>query len=428
MHAPRFAPLVALAFVSLSLAGCIGRDRGNGPEPVVNAGENETALNSTDTPDGRGQIAAFKETNATEKGLGGMSHDHDYWNGRSRVDIAWFDGGLIPIPLTPRDEPAGTAIADFNVPAPNLVFEGTGQVEVLFSNVTSVPGTTAPHPNLNIHVKYLTAADEPGEWRDAGNAKPDVPLILPVKPLETDMPHSVASLWLFRIFTDEPNEFWFNVTITAVRGNEIATWPPHPDLYANGPERVIFDGPAQTVVQPATDFLLYGEDSNWFYPERVISWGTDKLLVEVTDLAYASDVPAASPSEIYLDFHNASFAPKVGNGGTSGGSAHDPATDGANFRFEVPVTAYGYDSPYGTASRWAFRMLASFDDGALGDGDAIFCTTCSPYTLNYRLKITAIGHSTAEGDDVMAEAASEPEPEPPARTAPAVLPLPPALQ
>ncbi len=416
------AVAIAVLFSSGALAGCIGagdsKDGAGAVQPKTNSTFN---ANMTETPDGRGEIAAFKETNATEKGAGGRAHDHDYWNGQDRVVIYQDDIGLIPIPLTPREEPAGTAIADFNIPQPNLVFEGTGQLEILFSEVTVWPlgtvgratGTFPPHPYLNIHVKYITAADNPDDWRDAGNARPDVPLVIPVEPLQTDMPHSVASLWLFRIFTDEPNMFSFNLTMTAVKGSAVADWPPHPDLYARGPERVIYEGAAETVVKPATDYLLYGEDSNWFYPERVISWGTDKVAVDVAISEFKGDNPMLTPKQFYLDFHNASFAPKMGNGGTSGGSAYDENTDGTVYHFEIPVDAYGYDSPYGTKSRWAFRMLASFDEQNLETAnDAIFCLNCVGYTIKYAMKITAVGRSTAGDDDAMMDEAPEETPPP----------------
>src|SRR5688572_199901 len=92
--------VVALALVTLPLAGCIAEDPAGTSLEVTNTSGQETPLT---TPDGRGEFAAFKETNRTESGLGGQKHAHDYWLGRDRVVIGEIESGLIPLPLTPAD-------------------------------------------------------------------------------------------------------------------------------------------------------------------------------------------------------------------------------------------------------------------------------------------------------------------------------------
>ena len=67
-----------------------------GQDGVLDANE------STSAPDGRGDISAFKETNRTETGTGGMMHAHDYWSGETRKVIWQQDIGLIPFPLMPE--------------------------------------------------------------------------------------------------------------------------------------------------------------------------------------------------------------------------------------------------------------------------------------------------------------------------------------
>ena len=410
------------------MAGCISSDEPV-DEPVgtqTGAGEGVLEANeSTTAPDGRGDIAAFKETNATEMGVGGDMHAHDYWGGETRKMIAQWDSGLIPIPLIPDGKAPGTAIADYDIPEPSLVYEGTSHLEVLFTKVcaygtnlravrdaTGAESCPAEHPHITIYVDYLTAADEPGAFRAAGQAKHGEPLIIPVAPTEADMPHQTKSLWLFRIYTGEPNAWTYNFTLTAVKGNNVVAWPPHPNLYADKTERVIVDGEFTTVSKGTADFYLYGTDASWVYPDRIISYGTERVTVDIEFLGItvAGGASPLQPSFYYLDFKNASYLSKMGHGDSAGGRLQDPATDGKAFHFEIPVDAQGYDTPYGSKSRWGFRFMARMTDStSCPDGEMEQQTLggCQyvPYELKYRMKVVAYGHSTAEGVEDLAAAA-----------------------
>ena len=409
------ALLVPALLLGAVFAGCISSDdpekgpdvapQGAGGNGVLDANETTTA------PDGRGDIAAFKETNRTEMGVGGDMHAHDYWGGETRKVIASFDSGLIPIPLIPDGKAPGTAIADYDLEPPNLVYEGTSQLEVVFTKVcvwsTEVVGYVTgneenpcpvEHPHISIYVDYLTAADEPGAFRAAGQATPGQPLVIPVAPTEADMPHQTKSLWLFRIYTGEANAFTYNVTITAVKGNAVVNWPPHPDLYADKTEREILNGEFTTESKGLVDYYLYGSDANWVYPDRVISYGTEKLEVEVT---FGSiEAGGVQPTFYYLDYKNASYLSKVGNGDMAGGRLVDEGTDGSTFRFTIPVDEQGLDTPYASKSRWGFRFMARFgDESQCPDVDQSLQQGCQvvPYKLTYAIRITAFGHSTAGG-------------------------------
>jgi len=424
---PRVLLAIPLLLGAL-LTGCIGSDD-DGEAPVVEqeAGdngvldENESAV----APDGRGEISAFKETNRTETGTGGMMHAHDYWGGETRKIIWQQDIGLIPFPLIPEGKSAGTAIADYDIPEPSLVYEGTSQLELVFTEVCPFgvdteyafgigdPDCATGHPAITIFVDYLTAADEPGAFRAAGKATPGQPLIIPVAPTEADMPHQTKSLWLFRIYTGEANAWSYNLTITAVKGNAVVDWPPHPDLYADKSERTVAEGEFTTVSKGVVDFYLYGSDPTWVYPDRVISYGTERVEVEIEFLGIAGQggTPlAVQPTYYYLDYKNASFLSKVGNGDSAGGRMRDEASDGTFHRFTIDTDPQSYDTPYASKSRWGFRFMARMNDETTcpdGDFEQQTLQGCQlvPYELKYRMKIVAYGASTAAGvEDIQEQA------------------------
>src|SRR5581483_3859119 len=165
----------AAMLLAAGLAGCIGGKDEAPIAPLSTAPKGVVLANETAAPDGRGQISAFKESNYTEtNGTGAMMHSHDLWGGQTRRIIWQDESGLIPLPLVPDGKAPGTAIADYDIPAPNLVYEGTDHLEILFRDVRpwGAPGGVS-HPYIHILVDYLTAADEPGKFRTAGEAKPD---------------------------------------------------------------------------------------------------------------------------------------------------------------------------------------------------------------------------------------------------------------
>ncbi len=384
-----FAVLLVLLAVS---AGCLGKSSPtetaastDGPASSGVVQDNQTAA-----PDGRGDLAAFKETNRTvTNGTDSMDHKHDYWGGEDRKMLLQDDYGLIPIPLIPENKAPGTAIADFDLPEPFLVYEGTSHLEVLFEKVcvwVDITCTTNSHPAISIYVDYLTAIDDPGEFHEAGKATPGTPLIIPVAPTQADMPHQTKSLWLFRIYTGEVNAFSFNVTITAVKGGQVVNWPPHPDLYADRPERIVFEGPVTGESPGIAASFLYGDDANWVYPDRIISYGTDSIEVTVTRKAWNSATPEPAPEKFELQVNNASYIPKVGNGDPAGLRLTPKNIDGDTYTFDVPVDLQGYDTPYGTQSRWGFRFVPLEQRGL-------------PWSHDYDMKIVARGHSIEAGGD-----------------------------
>ena len=433
------ASFLSTLLVLAALAGCISKGEEtpddlntsdtDGADGVL--GENESAV----APDGRGELAAFKETNRTEaNGTGAMEHKHDYWHGETRRLVTHLESGLIPFPLFPCKEagtctaggggetyPAGTAIADYDIPNEEegygLVYEGTAQLELLLNYAVTPAGTD--HPAVTPNFDYLTAADEPGQFRKGGTLQVGVPFVIPVAPFEADMPHQTKSLWIFRIYSSEPTWWEWNITFTAVKGNAIVDWPPHPDLYAERSERVIFDGPVSLESKGTIDTNLYGTDAGWVNPERIISWGTERVEITVKDVRFSAQVPVPPQSYVF-EYHNASKPPLLGHGNQYGGRLVDESSDGTTFSFVIDVATDtdSYDTPYGTKSRWGFRFVPQFDDGGaacIDDSSGVpnggfiqqFLVGCQfvPWEMDFTMTIKAYGRSHGTVEDPFASTA-----------------------
>ncbi|HUR68673.1 MAG TPA: hypothetical protein VM370_05455, partial [Candidatus Thermoplasmatota archaeon] len=226
----------------------------------------------------------------------------------------------------------------------------------------------------------------------AGQAKPNEPLVIPVKPQEADMPHQTKSLWVFRIYTGEANAWEYNLTITAVKGYEVVDWPPHPDLYAEATERVIYDGPFHGEYKGAHQSLLDGSEANWLFPERIISYGTQSIKVTVERGAWGAQWPEPAADQFLLEVNNASYIPLVGNGDPAGYHIEPSSVEGTTYTFDVPVDAEGYDTPYGAHSRWGFRFVPTADSGPTGGAIG---SQPLPWAMDYTITIVATGRSVA---------------------------------
>jgi hypothetical protein len=430
--------IVALLVVS-GLAGCIaGKDQGS--DGLNSTQSNMTGVvnpNETIAPDGRGQISAFNETNKTETtGIGAMVHTHDYWKGKERLDVGYINGGLIPFPLLPCKRkdgactagsggddtyPAATAIADFLfTPLSDglkLIPEGTKTLEVKMTKFTgpeqcvdpSVPCVegTPSNPAGQVFFDYLAANDEPGAFHKGGELTSGQPISIDLKPTDADMPHQTGSLWIFRIYSNSQMVWFdFNITLTAVKGYDVVNWPPHPDLYADKRDRSVFDAPVKLASKGTADSNLYGSDAGWIHPEKVVSWGTESVDIEITDVVFTSQTPA-TPSGWVFEYNNASKPPLLGHGAQYSARLTDSSSDGKTFHFNIDLKSddgSAYDTPYAQYSRWGFRLVPRFDEGASQacvDDPFVqqFLVGCQfvPWEATYHMKIIAHGHSIANG-------------------------------
>lgn len=424
-----------IVIVLASLAGCISKGD-DAPEEETTTQSSETVIDANDSttaPDGR-TISAFQETNRTEVGTGSMDHEHDFWEGKERLEnVAWIDAGLIPIPLLPCKKPGGgctvggaspntdtypalTTIADFDLAPPpemGMIYEGTKQVELVLTNYAGPEGATPPNPAGKVFFDYLPANDEPGAFRTGGELKLNEPFLVDIEPTDADMPHQAKSLWIFRIYSNsEMVWFTFNITINLVKGYDVVDWPPHPDLYAENPVREVFNGPVKLESKGSVDAFTFGSDAGWISPQRVISWNTKSVEVAITGVNFVGDADAvAPPSGFMLEYHNAS-SPYLMANGVAGFRMEDPGSDGSSYNFVIDLgqdAGYAYDTPYAEYSRWGFRLVPYWEDGATESGcidervfpGILFGCAWYPWQMDYTMVVKATGVPAAP--EAMAE-------------------------
>lgn len=354
------------------LAGCLA------PAPQEAA---STSPAAEEEPVAAQDVAAFRETNRTEEGLGGRAHTHDYWKGRDRVTLFDATVEVAPFPFLADGAARRATTRDLQPAPPGLVFEGTVAVEFLVRATTVAGLGPDAYPAPPMRVLYRSAADGPQEWREAGSVAVGEAVVVPVAPQETDMPHSTASLWVFRLVADGAQEFSANLTMVAVRGGEAPPWPGHPDFYAERRSRLVYDADASNrEVGLVNRYYLYGDDRDWRFPDRLISWGTGHLDVFVNITRVEAPVP---PDSAYLRVRNATQI-------YDAFSLHYDAEgreDLRTYHFVVPVDAAGMDSPYAPSSRWAFSLAVGYQGGY----GAVF-----PSVVDYHLTVWA--HAAEEMD------------------------------
>lgn len=322
------------------------------------------------------------ETNRTEAGVGGEAHTHDYWAGRERVTIADVTATLArvapPLPDGPGSQPRGVAIV--KIPPPGLVYEGTIRLEILVSEPhydLAGPPLVVPAPIAPpVTIERRTAAD--ASFRDAQAVTFGTPLVYDVAAVQTDMPHSMASLWAFRATTDRSDLTSFKVTVTIVRGADPPSWPGHPDFYAEAPTRTVLDADVHTKHEGIEQTALYGNGHGWIVPQKLISFGTKSLQIEVTlqGIQTARGVP---PDGYYLEIHNAT---DFGDEQTEW-PRYEPISRDGSMAFHALVDPNGMDGPYQPESRWGLRLQPTYGGQA--------CPGCIPYEIQYSIKVVASG-------------------------------------
>ena len=395
--------LVASSLALLLLAGCIG------PEDATDAGTlvNTSSVDNFTAPDGRGNLAAFDETNRTEEGSGGVDHHHDLWGGKSRVVLL-----EAAAEMNPRSDSQNRAWTTFRPPQGKFVWEGTESVEFTISNprrhaceplftesgryyCTDWAGQplapAVPEPNegpagLKLRYKHASASD----WIDVGELTWGAPLPIQVtQPIQTDMPHATSSLWEFQVVSPNPQDVTlvFDYKVELVRGPvDIPLWPGHPDFYAEKPAREVLNKP---VVSGRPGYGGHGAaivppEAGPAKPDRLISYGTRTLHVWANISDYQAPNPATAPSTWYLYHINATGRANI----TNPFDFESYAIDNKALYWVLPVDDNGMDSPYADASRWSFELAGAYTPPAgptFYDGLA-----------NYVVKYTLVVHASSE--------------------------------
>lgn len=389
------ALVLALAALLLA-AGCIGAKKEDGPPA---APVNKTEAHNVTLPDREGVCSGCVETNKTVNStVDGKDHKHDYWKGRETVTIFQNDVGFFPLPVFPDGEGSQPrSVAYVKLPNSSLVYEGSDSVTLLGQEGSACPvdpaGPCAPNPVPNkFHLEYRSAAD--AAWRDAGELASGTPLKITVLPKESDMPHSVLSLWVFRITTENPSITTLNLTITTHKGRDVVNWPGHPDFYADGDVRVVaMNKHVKTHMSGIAESFLYDQGGTWAAPDKLISYGTGKLLVFINVTSFSTQT-GQPPTGFFLEVHNATI---IGPEVTFGARYHDKdkKNDLKSYVFEVPVDGAGMDGPYQPASRWGFRTMATYAE--IPVADIGLCPGCFAYDIEYDLTVLAIHTQDASG-------------------------------
>ncbi len=355
---------VALMVVSPALAGCFSDDGEPSPTLAPAAGGNETmrevGANAT------GGLGA-KETGVLVNGTGGRAHIHDYWGERQKVVVLdeVVRNDVYPI-IPDRDANNGVFMKQLRLAEGQLIYEGAGKIEILVSQPTdAIQG---------VRMRYRAANME--DFSEAVPIQFDQPLEIALTPKMTDMPHSTTSLWQWDFYSDgtaKPLYGSFKVTITVYKARNIEFWPGHPDFYADKPYRVLMDNKAGETRHFGFEELFFSQNrGSMIKPDFLISMGTAnvELFVNITQYSAPSE-----PTGYFVEFVNATRA-------TIHRVSALEDSSGSFYHFSIPVHASAHDSPYADASRWQFRVLATF-------GGAGLCPGCFPYEVDYSMSAVA---------------------------------------
>lgn len=337
--------LVFLCALGVLLSGCAGRapaSSSDEPAPDVITDPNDLSYLQNATPG---------------------SHAHDYWGGRTEVDVLDLEtgGGTIQY--------AGDhgVMASFQPPEGNIVPQGTGELEAMLDWTISERSGPLPDPLptkfTRIEVWVKTAID--GESRFVAVAEKGVPFRFNSTNEQDDPPHYTISLWEFDVVVwneggeDTTFSGTFHLVAKAFRTLPLVVFPPHPDQWngASEIELAQFDMAVMLHTGLVVTYGCFGGCADTtFVPGDglVVPYDTLEVLVTVT-----TDT-ASTPVPFLLQAH----------GSESRTLTDIPATRdevGEQF-FRIPVLQgdlYG-DSPYASQSLWQFRvhMSTPMDQGA----------------------------------------------------------------
>ena len=387
---------IALLLLAPALAGCLNKPTDAG---TVETG-NESDINRANPLDNR-TLVAFEETNATEEGVGGVDHDHDLWNGQTRVV-------LFEMPTMMDTD----ATATFRPPQGTLVFEGAATIEFTISN----PERRACEPFFNLDGELVCTDNAPTyaggpalprapdptggpeglllrykhastvEWIDVGPLAWGTPTQIKITDaLHTDMPHATSSLWEFQVVS--PNAYDSTLTFTAkaemVRGEgDIPLWPGHPNFYAERASREVLNLPDAAACEGASCAFAGDAETGLLKAQKLISYGTKSLHVWLNITEVNAQNPALAPTNWFLYHMNA-----TGRDNFTNPFSEEATADKREFYWIFPVDDNGMDSPYGDGSRWSFQLGGSLTTPAL---------SCYSGCADWFAKYSIVVHATNE--------------------------------
>ena len=376
---PTFALVAAFALLATGLTGCLGgKDEAPDVVDAASNASNKSMLENVTNDDGSAEM---------DTDLGHMPHIHDYWKDRERVTLMDEDVSVdAPTALfftfvdVIRGTP-GVGGAVVRLPEGQTVYEGTGQLEF------TATWTDATVTGMGI--SFRTPAD--AQFTKSQEVKSNTPLVLPVTPEMTDMPHAKNSRWQFLVMPAQNGQVIagkFHVKVDIVRLRDVEVFPGHPELFNGAHTLVLFDGPgSSTQSNFATQIAnaVQGKQTDdGVQAQKVVPMETRSMTGNLT--IKAASAQAGQVSRVLLLVKSADR--------TSYQYVEAYAVDQEKqlYQFAWLVQMQSTDSPYAAQSDWKFDVLVTTEQNGMEA-----CSGCFDVKVDYDLQVIAY-------DDVVADA------------------------
>ena len=366
--------LLALALVlGSAFAGCMGDETPAAEDAAPPAASGEEAAANATVDDG---------TAPMDVDVGHQPHLHDYWKDQTRVTL--MDQDL------PSDAFMTTFMTFFNafrgtpgvggafveLPDGAIVFEGTGQLELTVS--WSDPTVTG------LGARYRSAAST--EFSEPQALTSGAPLVVPVTPEMSDMPHAKTSKWRFLLAPSQPGQVvagTVHVKVDIVRMGDIMLFPGHPEHFGDASTLTLFEGAATSTqdsfVTRIASFATGGSEDTTVPFAKVVPMEAQSMTANVTIKSANAEVGKVTDVMLLVKSadRNGFRAAKMVSG--------DPATGAYQFAWLVEMEET--DSPYADESQWRFTVRVATDP--IGNGVIAQCGGCSDAQVEFDATIVA---------------------------------------
>lgn len=366
--------LVAVAFLAVPFAGCLGDDAPAVEDAPAQSADTELAPEVNETvDDGMDEMPAD---------IGHQPHMHDYWKGKERVTL--MDEEIEVDPFTAmaftffdvvRGTP-GVGGTFVELPDGAIVYEGTGQLEF------TVSWTDATVTGMGL--SHRSPADPQfGETQPLAQAQA---LVIPVTPEMCDMPHEKESRWAFLLVPAQAGQAIvgkIHVKVDIVRMRDIEQFPGHPELFGGAHTLTLFSGPAssssQNFLVRGAGFLTDAEpQESGVASQKVVPMETMTMTANVTITSATSNV--GQVSDVRFLYKPADSA---GRYRIAQLVSEDP--EAGVYQFAWPVEMRQTDSPYAKTSQWRFDLLISSDP----TGQGMQTNGLADAKVDYELEVVA---------------------------------------
>lgn len=302
-------------------------------------------------------------TKEADTDLGHMPHLHDYWQGKERVTIMDDDVNVDQFTalgftfFNLRNGAPGVGGTTFRFPEGNLVYEGTGQMEIT---------ATWTDPTVTGAVlRYRSPADsafsEPVALTQGQAA------VLEISPEMTDMPHDKESRWMFILSAPSGGALVGKVHVRAdiLRMRDITLFPGHPELFGGEHTLTLFDGAAksssQNFASTMVGFVTDNQQESGVRSGKVVPMETLCMTANVTITSATSNI--GKVAKVDFLYHAA------GGFGWDRAQVLSADPDAGVYQFGWPVEMTQADSPYAEESQWTFDLWIQTD--ATGTGSMV---------------------------------------------------------